>query len=515
MTNICGKDEILDMNKPLLLMEEISKSFSSVTVLNNVHLDINEAEVHALVGENGAGKSTLMKILTGIHQKDKGSIFLSDESGNLKQIEINSPRQAQSLGISMVFQELNLLDNLSIAENIYLGREPLRAKLINWGKLMENASKAIKEVALNVDPRTKVGELSLAQKQTVEIAKCLSFKSKLIILDEPTTSLTDKETIILFNLINNLKSKGVSVIYISHRMEEIFKISDRVTVFRDGKYVKTLQTENTNRDEIVKLMVGRQLKIQRDSTVQRNEECVVCLKVNNLNTRKLLKDINFELRKGEILGFFGLVGAGRTELARALFGIDKIDSGELFLHGRKVRIKTPIDAIKNDIGLVPEDRKQMGLILGLDIKRNMVLAKLKSLRFILCRSTIENEITEKFIKQLSISTRGPKQLAKELSGGNQQKIVIAKWLALSPKILILDEPTRGIDVGAKAEIYDLMRELAKQGMSIIMISSELPEILNVSDRVLVMHEGCITLDAPIYTMDQEKIMHAAVGEVIK
>jgi ribose transport system ATP-binding protein len=504
------------MNKPLLLMDGIYKSFSGVTVLNNVHLDINKAEVHALVGENGAGKSTLMKILTGIHQKDKGSIFLSDESGSLKQIEINSPRQAQSLGINMVFQELNLLDNLSIAENIYLGREPLRGKLIDWGKLMEDASKAIQEVALNIDPHTKVGELSLAQKQTVEIAKCLSFKSKLIILDEPTTSLTNRETVILFDLLSKLKAKGVSVIYISHRMEEIFTISDRMTVFRDGKYVKTLQTQDASRDEIVKLMVGRELKIERDITAQqKNEKGETCLEVKNLNTRKLLKNINFELRRGEILGFFGLVGAGRTELARAIFGIDKIESGELFIHGRKTKIKTPIDAIKNEIGLVPEDRKQMGLILGLDIKNNMVLAKLKSLRFIRYGCNKENEIAETFIKQLSIAAMGPKQWAKELSGGNQQKIVIGKWLALSPKILILDEPTRGIDVGAKSEIYDLMRKLAKQGMSIIMISSELPEILNVSDRVMVMHEGRITLDAPIHTMDQEKIMHAAVGEVIK
>jgi ribose transport system ATP-binding protein len=494
-------------------MKNISKAFSGVTVLDNVKLEIYQGEVHSLMGENGAGKSTLMKILMGIYQKNSGDIFLADEKGDLAKTEIETTRQSQHLGISMIFQELNLLDNLSIAENIFLGREPLtKLNTINWGELMEDSRKLLQEVELDLDPRTKVGDLSLAQKQTVEIAKCLSFNSRLIIMDEPTTSLTDRETKTLFKLIQNLKSKGVSIIYISHRMEEIFTLSDRITVFRDGRYIGTLNAKETDKNMIIKMMVGRDLKLENNTTSFQTQNRKNVLQIKDLNSNKLLKNINLNLYEGEILGIFGLVGAGRTELAKAIFGIDKIDSGDIFINGEKVRIRNPKDAINCNIALVPEDRKKQGLILGLNVRKNMVLAKLRRMNGIHWRNDDENSLTEKYIRELSIATTGVEQTVQELSGGNQQKIVIAKWLATSPKILILDEPTRGIDIGAKTEIYNLMNKLAQQGMSIIMISSELQEILNVSNRVLVMHEGKITLNTPMKGLTQEKIMHAAVGE---
>lgn len=505
------EDAEIDMDVRLLTMEDITKAFSGVTVLNRVHLDINVGEVHALVGENGAGKSTLMKILTGVYPKDSGRIMLRDDGGNLSRVEITAPRQAQHLGISIVFQEFNLLDNLSIGENIFIGREPLlRSKCgIDWKKLWENSKKALKEVGLELDPKIKVEKLSVAQKQMVEIAKALSFKSKLIVMDEPTATLTDRETEILFKLIDQLKEKGISIIYISHRMEEIFKITDRITVLRDGTFIGTLNTRETDKDRIISMMVGREFKSNRTQSSTAGAAKKTILEVRNLSNRKL-RNVSFRLNSGEILGFYGLVGAGRTEMARALFGIDKIDSGEVILDDEKLNIKSPKDAIGKGFGFVPEDRKLQGLVLGLSIKNNITLALLRFISSILMDDN-EERITERYIHDLMINTSSTKQLAMNLSGGNQQKVVIAKWLAVGPRILILDEPTRGIDVGAKAEIHNLIRKLAAEGKSIIMISSELPEILNVSDRIIAMHEGAITLDTDNDKLDSENILRAAVG----
>ncbi|PLR79811.1 D-xylose ABC transporter ATP-binding protein [Bacillus canaveralius] len=499
--------------KKLLTMENISKSFSGVKVLNNARLDINEGEVHALMGANGAGKSTLMKILTGVYQKDQGIIRLDNGKGALEGIEFQFPLQALEKGISMVYQEFNLVANLSIAENIFLGREPINklTKMIDWNKMFNDSKSALQQVGIKLDPKMKVEELSTAQKQTVEIAKCLSLNSRIIIMDEPTASLTDREISILFDIINDLKNKGYSIVYISHRMEEIFSITDRITVMKDGRFVETLETRNTDNSELVRLMVGKEIIAPRKSKSVYGMNNKPVLSARNIHTKKLLKNINFELNKGEILGFFGLVGAGRTELARVIFGIDKLDKGEIHLEGKKVYIRTPFEATEHHIGLVPEDRKDLGLILDLPIKNNIILTKLRHLNPFILNNQTQNQLSNKYIEQLSIATTGPEQKAAELSGGNQQKVVIAKWLSVSPKILILDEPTRGIDIGAKTEIYQLMRDLVDDGMSIIMISSELPEILDVSDRVIVMHEGKITMDQINEHLDQETILHYAMG----
>ena len=458
-----------------------------------------------------------MKILSGIYQKDSGEILKTDNEGNLAKLEIKNPKFAQEIGISMVFQEFNLLDNISIAENIFIGREPRKKhiKTLDWQRLFSDAEKTLEKVKLSENVRTKVSNLSVAQKQTVEIAKCLSYNSKIIILDEPTASLTDKEAEVLFSLINDLKNKGVSFIYISHRMEEIFNLSDRITVFRDGKLGGTFQTNETTPEEIVKNMIGRKLDNQINSIEKRDIVDEIVLEVKNVNVgvTKRSKPLDFCLHKGEILGFFGLVGAGRTELAKILFGIDDIGTGEIYRNGKKIKIKKPEDAISQHIAMVPEDRKDLGLVLKLSVKENLVLSKLRYLNFFRWNMREENQITKDYIKKLSIALSGENQLVEELSGGNQQKVIISKWLATNPEILILDEPTRGIDIGAKTEIYNIMRNLTKQGMSIIMISSELPEIMRVSDRVIVMHEGIKTLDSNVNELNEERILQAAVGGI--
>jgi ribose transport system ATP-binding protein len=497
--------------KKLLTMDNVSKSFSGVTVLNKAQLDINEGEVHALMGANGAGKSTLMKILTGVYSKDEGTIRLDNGNSQLDEVEIKTPLQALDKGISMVYQEFNLVDNLSIAENIFLGREPMHSltKNIDWKRIYTESEEALKQVGITLDPKTKVETLSTAQKQTIEIAKCLSLNARIIIMDEPTASLTDREITVLFDLIQDLKNRGYSIIYISHRMEEIFAITDRITVMKDGCFIATLDTQSTDHKELVRLMVGKELIVPNKSRESKKMQSY--LSVRQVSTKKLLKNISFDLNKGEILGFFGLVGAGRTELARVIFGIDKMDQGELQIEGKTVKIRDPYEATLHHIGLVPEDRKDLGLVLNLPIKKNIVLTKLRHLNPFLVKNQTEDKLSSTYISQLGIATTGPGQIAAELSGGNQQKVVIAKWLSVSPKILILDEPTRGIDIGAKTEIYKLMRDLADEGMSIIMISSELPEILDVSDRVIVMHEGKITMDKVNENLDQETILHYAMG----
>lgn len=498
----------------MVKMEGISKAFAGIRALNNVHIELRKGEVHALMGENGAGKSTLMKILTGVYPKDEGEIFIADEQGILKKIEMKNPLMAQQAGLSMVFQEFNLIECMNIAENIFLGREPVNsANVLDKKALYRQAKEQLDKVKLDIDPRTMIESLSCGHKQAVEIAKCLSFNAKVIILDEPTASLTEKESQVLFNIINDLRSEGVSIVYISHRMEEVFELADRITVFRDGNYIDTLEIKDTCESEIVKLMIGRELegKIPKGN-VEIDEKNVV-LEVRNVKVFPNSAPINFKLYKKEILGFFGLVGAGRTELTRVIFGVDPIAQGEIYIEGKKVYIGCPRNAINSGIGLVPEDRKGLGLILGMSIKDNMIISKLAQFKSAILNKKKLKGITGTYIQDLSISLANEEQAVKELSGGNQQKVVIAKWLAMTPDILILDEPTRGIDVGAKSEIYALMRKFTEAGMSIIMISSEMAEILKISDRVIVMHEGSVTGEMSAEEATQESIMNAAIGGI--
>ena len=493
-------------------MDNIVKSFAGIKALNDVHLDLREGELHALMGENGAGKSTLMKILTGVYSKDSGTIKLASEDGSLKEVEIKTPLQAQHLGISMVFQEFNLLDNMDIAENIFLGREPVdRKHCIDKKKMYADAKKWLDKVHLDIDPKSKVSDLSVGFKQLLEIAKCLSFNARIIILDEPTASLTDRESETLFSIIDELKRNNISIVYISHRMEEVFNLADRITVFRDGTYIDTVERKNFKEDEIIKMMIGRELQEDASARAIKGSSDEIALEVQNIKVYKNSTPVNLKLRKGEILGMFGLVGAGRTELSRVIFGIDPVRDGRILVDGKEIKITRPLDAIKAGIALVPEDRKDLGLILGMSVKDNMLLPKLGTFTSpVLNKKDISN-ITGTYIQDLSIALASEEEEVKNLSGGNQQKVVIAKWMAMNPKILIMDEPTRGIDIGAKSEIYAIMRKLTEEGMSIIMISSEMAEIQKVSDRVIVMHEGSVTGEMSVDEATQATIMNAAIG----
>ena len=500
------------MNRTIVEMDNIVKSFAGIKALNDVHLDLREGELHALMGENGAGKSTLMKILTGVYSKDSGTIKLASEDGSLKEVEIKTPLQAQHLGISMVFQEFNLLDNMDIAENIFLGREPVdRKHCIDKKKMYADAKKWLDKVHLDIDPKSKVSDLSVGFKQLLEIAKCLSFNARIIILDEPTASLTDRESETLFSIIDELKRNNISIVYISHRMEEVFNLADRITVFRDGTYIDTVERKNFKEDEIIKMMIGRELQEDVSARAIKGGSDEIALEVPNVKVYKNSTPVNLKLRKGEILGMFGLVGAGRTELSRVIFGIDPVGDGRILVDGKEIKITRPLDAIKAGIALVPEDRKDLGLILGMSVKDNMLLPKLGTFTSpVLNKKDISN-ITGTYIQDLSIALASEEEEVKNLSGGNQQKVVIAKWMAMNPQILIMDEPTRGIDIGAKSEIYAIMRKLTEEGMSIIMISSEMAEIQKVSDRVIVMHEGSVTGEMSVDEATQATIMNAAIG----
>ncbi len=492
------------MAEILVSMSGIDKRFPGVHALDECQFELRTGEVHALVGENGAGKSTLMKILSGIYAKEAGRILFKG-----RELDIPNPRAAQDLGISIIHQELNLMSHLTIAQNIFIGREPRR-----WGGLFldenainEQTEKLFEMMHLRLDPRTKVTNLTIAKQQMVEIAKALSFNSDVLIMDEPTAALTETEIQDLFRIINNLRANGVGIVYISHRLEELKKISDRVTVMRDGRYINTLLTAEATTDQIINMMVGRTIyggapELPEDASQE------VVLEVKNLNRGSQLIDINFELKRGEILGFAGLMGAGRTEVARAIFGADKIDSGEIYVQGEKVQIDSPEKAVWHGIGYLSEDRKRYGLALGLEVKENIALAALgKFLGFLgwVNQSLIRAE-AKHHIDDLIIKTPSAEQKVKNLSGGNQQKVVIGKWLTADTDILIFDEPTRGIDVGAKSEIYNLLNDLARAGKSIIMISSELPEILRMSHRIVVMCEGRITGELLTSEATQEKIM---------
>ena len=499
------------MSDVILQMSNIAKRFSGVTVLNKVNFNLRRGEVHVLIGENGAGKSTLMKILTGIHQKDEGRILLMDQEGELKEAELDSPVTALEKGISMVFQEFNLMENMTIAENICIGYEPVKGIVLDRKKMMQTAREQMRRVNMeDVSPTAVVETLTTAQKQCVEIAKCLSHDAKIIILDEPTSSLSEKEVVTLFSLIRSLKASGVSIVYISHRMEEIFEIGDRITVFRDGEMIDTVHVADTTENDLVKMIIGREF-VSDDACEGERKHEEVRLEGRNISVGKFGKKLDFRIYKGEILGIFGLVGAGRTELARMIFGIDPMGDGVLYKDGKQIRIRNPRDAIRQGIGMIPEDRKHLGLITKLDVRDNLTLAALKKMPAVLKNRTMETSLTEEYIDRLGIVTAGQQQMIERLSGGNQQKVVISKWLALDLDVVILDEPTRGVDVGAKAEIYGIMRQLAEEGKSILMISSDLPEVLRVSHRILVMHDGEIKLDRPSNELDQEQIMHAAIS----
>lgn len=491
----------------ILEMKNISKAFYGVQALANVDFSVLRGETHILLGENGAGKSTLVKILSGAYHKDAGEIFFDGE-----QIEISTPLDAQRKGISIIYQEFNLIPGLSVAENIFLGREPVKGnRLINWRVLNENAKAILNKLHADVSPTALVATLSVAEQQFVEIAKALSFGAKLIIMDEPSATLTPAEIDRLFAVIRDLKRAGVSIIYISHHLDEIFEIGDRVTVLRDGELVATDDIKNVTKDMIIRWMVGRDLTNTYPPRTTTPGEVV--LEVQNLSRRGELHDISFHLRRGEILGIAGLVGSGRTELVRALYGADPIDRGEIKLHGRTLAIKTPKESIKNGIGFLPEDRKQEGLVLEQSVKNNVTLANLvKVVKNGIISGSAEKAAVDEYVRNLGIRTVNQQVLIKNLSGGNQQKVVLAKWLFTDSDILIFDEPTRGIDVGAKYEIYQLMNRLTEQGKSVIMVSSELPEIIGMSDRVLVLHNGRITGEYTRDQFDQELIMKNAAGE---
>ncbi len=494
---------------PILLMEHISKSFPGVRALGDVSFQVEKGEIHALLGENGAGKSTLMKILTGAIPRDSGTIYLRGQA-----TEIDSPGRAQALGISMIHQELALIPYLNVGQNIYLGREPRGALpgLIAWSTLYDEAREQLARLNIDIDPSTLVASLSIAQRQMVEIAKALSLNADIIVMDEPTSALSERETETLFSLMRSLKEQGVTIIFISHRIEEVFAIADRVTVLRDGQLVGVAPISEVDMGQVVRMMVGRELgEMYPKEEVARQE---VVLRVKGLSRGHDLWDIDLELYSGEILGLAGLVGAGRTLLARALFGIDPVDKGEIWIDSRPVRLDSPQKAIALGMGFVPEERTAQGLFLGMAVRQNITisaLGKISRLGFVNFRQAVG--LAQEYVQRLNIRTPSLRQRVRNLSGGNQQKVVLAKWLSLNPKVLILDEPTRGIDVGAKAEIHALMSQLAKQGMGIIMISSELPEILGISDRIMVMHEGRIVAEFQRDEASQDEIMlYAAGGE---
>ncbi len=492
---------------PALEMRNISKQFPGVRALDGVSLVVQPGEVHALLGENGAGKSTLMKILAGAQPMDAGEILL-----NGRVVHIDGPQRAMALGISIIYQEFNLAPTLSVGENIFLGREPIGAipGLVNFKKLYRDAQTLITNLGVPMDVRAPVSRLSVAQQQMVEIAKATSRNSKIIVMDEPSATLTDHELNALFELIRKLKAQGVSIIYISHRLEEVFQVCDTATIMRDSRHIITKPVAELTRDEIVKYMVGRELTEAIPKEAAPIGE--VALEVKGLNRKNVLHDINFTIRKGEIVGLAGLVGSGRTETARAIFGADPIDSGEIRVNGRPVKVRSPQEAIKNGIGLVTEDRKQQGLILSMPVRHNTSMANLPVLSragFLMVGE--ERRVAEKYRKELATKTPTVEQAVKNLSGGNQQKVVLSKWLFSGSRILIFDEPTRGIDVGAKSEIYKLMNKLAADGVAILMISSELPEVLGMSDRILVMHEGHISGELSRAQASQEAIMQLATG----
>ena len=491
----------------LLTMKNIKKSFSGVAALKNAELELNKGEVVALMGENGAGKSTLMKILTGIYSKDEGTVTFEG-----KEVEYKSVSESEEAGIAIVHQELNMMNDLTVAQNLFIGKERKKGIFIDDAKMAEDAKELFKKLNVDINPNVKIGNLTVGKQQMVEIAKAISTNAKVIVFDEPTAALTDSEIEELFKVINDLRAKGTGIIYISHRMDEINVISDKVIVMRDGEYVGTLVTKECTKDDIIKMMVGRTVFMEPKTKSDVSADAEVVLRCENLNRGKHVRDVSFDLRKGEILGFSGLMGAGRTEVARLIFGADPMDSGKIYIHGKEVSIKSTKDAVNAGIGYLSEDRKRYGLLVDKSVEENTCLSSLeKFTKGLFIDGSKSKTVSEKYVQELRTKTPSVTQIIKKLSGGNQQKVVIAKWLVKDSEILIFDEPTRGIDVGAKSEIYDLMERLVKEGKSIIMISSELPEVLRMSDRVVVMCEGRITGCLDISEASQEGIMTCATN----
>ncbi len=493
--------------KTIVEMKGIEKRFPGVHALKNIQFDLREGEVHALMGENGAGKSTLMKILSGIYKSDGGEMRINGAPA-----APNGPREAQDLGIGIIHQELSLMNDLTAAQNIFIGREPRRSfGRLDEAALNKGAAEIFAMMNLNLDPKALIGSLTIAKQQMVEIAKALSYKSKVLIMDEPTAALNDTEIAELFVIIRQLKADGVGIIYISHKMDELKKIADRVTVMRDGEYVGTVEAADTPISTVISMMVGREVT-ESPLQVPDTSGAEVALEVRGLNRGRDVRDVSFQVKKGEILGFSGLMGAGRTEVARVIFGADPRDSGEIKVHGQVCVIKTPSDAVAAGIGYLSEDRKHFGVAVGMDVRANIAMASLE--RFTSKTGVLDEkamrDVAVKYIDQLGIRTPSDQQEVRLLSGGNQQKVVIAKWLLRDCDILIFDEPTRGIDVGAKSEIYKLLEELARQGRAIIVISSELPEVMRLSHRIAVMCEGRLTGILPGgATTTQEDIMKLA------
>ena len=495
------------MSKPILQMQNITKTFPGVKALDSVTIEVFEGEVIALAGENGAGKSTLMKILGGVYQPDGGQIFVNGNS-----VSIRNVNDATNYGIGFVHQELNVLDNLTVAENVFLGREPKNfGIIIDRKKINTDSEKYLKRLGLDISPKTPLSELPIAQQQMVEIAKALSLNAKILILDEPTSSLTLTETEKLLSVIKELRNQGVSIIYISHRLGEIKEIADRVVTLRDGKNAGVLQREEINHDAIVRQMVGRDIERFYKPPTEIADSTM--FEVENLRTSRYPnKSVSFKIKRGEIVGFAGLVGAGRSETAQAIFGVDKCSYSGISVDGKPVKISSAKDAIKNGIYLAPEDRRQTGLILDVPIRENITLPSIwKFAKSGLISKEAESKTSKEMCEKLNVKTPSVETNVGNLSGGNQQKVVLAKWLSLNPKLLIFDEPTRGIDVGAKSEIYQLMRDLAEKGVAIMMISSDMEEILGESDRIAVMHEGTITGFLNREEASEEAVMQLAVN----
>jgi len=503
------------MSKPFLQMRHISKSFPGVKALDDVRLDVNRGEVHALLGENGAGKSTLMKVLSGAHQPDEGEILIDG-----RPVSFANTREAEQEGIAIIYQELNLIPQMTVAENIFLGREPkTRLGLVDYNKMRTGAKRELDQLDANISPNAQVSTLRVGEQQLVEIAKALSLRAKILIMDEPTSALSDAEIEKLFAVIKRLQRSGVSIIYISHKLEEIFAIAQRVTVMRDGRYIGTKIVSESDSTELINMMVGRNLddlfpkeKVAQGDEILRVEHLSV--KHPSLPDRNVLYDINLSLHKGEILGIAGLMGAGRTELLMTLFGAPPgpVIQGDFFVKNNKVRIHSPVDAIRHRFALVTEDRKMQGLFLQLSVEVNISIASIKqAIRHWILRRRLERSMVQRYIEQLRIKVPDVAAAVETLSGGNQQKVILAKWMLTQPEILLLDDPTRGIDVGAKTEIYQLMNQFAAQGMGIILVSSELPEVLAMSDRILVLSQGRITGEFSREEATEQKIMAAATN----
>lgn len=491
----------------LLEMKGIEKSFNTVKVLHGVDLILRKGTVHALMGENGAGKSTLMKVLAGIHKCDAGTVTVKGKS-----VDIQSPKHSQALGIAMIHQELSPVPEMTVAENIYLGREPGGRLFVDYAAMYRQTEELLESLKVHISPKEKVGSLKVADQQLVEIAKAISLNAEIIIMDEPTSAITDKEVDNLFSIIRDLKDQGKGIIYISHKMDEIFQISDDITVLRDGQYVNTWKAEEIDNNILIKNMVGRELTEIFPKTEVPISDTI--LEVRNFTLGNKFQDISFKVKRGEIYGIAGLVGAGRTELMHALFGLDRPDKGEIIFDGKPLHIRKPKDAIREGIAYVTEDRKQEGLVLEMSVGQNISLASMKELsRGLFINEREENSLVKDEIERLRIRLHSPRQLVKSLSGGNQQKVVLSKWMIKNPKLLILDEPTRGIDVGAKSEIYKLMCEYAARGNAIIMISSEMPEVMGMADRMLVLSNGRVGGELNRSEFAQESIMQMAVSHI--